>query len=147
MALTIKGKFAIGAAWPGGSQLTAWQQAIGETRQPATVETGATLIVGKTTVEFFTTDLKKLDLKPLLSAKKLKPRSHWYKAPAKGVAATHAPWVTPTIECFTEGCATTLAATPGNYYCPACIAEQTTAHAAELAAFDEYHEFADAIAA
>lgn len=86
----VKGKFAVGAT---GCQLAAWRAAMGDpTRQPATVETGATLIVGKTTVEFFTTDLKKIDLKPLLSAKKLKPRSHWYAKPAVGVARSSAPW-------------------------------------------------------
>lgn len=94
-AVKIKGKFAVGAAWPGKCQLAAWREAMGDaTRVPATVETGAELMVGNATVKFFTTDLKKLDLKALMGAKKLKARSHWYAKPVVGAARSHAPWTT-----------------------------------------------------
>jgi hypothetical protein len=93
--LKVKGKFAVGATWPGGSQLAAWREAMGEPmREPLKVETGATLQVGATRVEFFTAGLTKtVDLKPLLAGKPMKARSHWYAKPVVGAARSNAAWV------------------------------------------------------
>lgn len=49
-------------------------------------------------------------------------------------------------ECECYGCGAVRLAGGGAYYCDACIAEQTEMHAAEVAAFDRYHDYADAIA-
>lgn len=48
------------------------------------------------------------------------------------------------IPCY--GCNNPIVDEPGNYYCTTCIAEQEEAQALERAAFEGYHEFADACA-
>lgn len=48
--------------------------------------------------------------------------------------------------CFTEGCSELTSSAPGDYYCDACVEAQQAEQGDELAAFDAFHEFADAVA-
>ena len=46
--------------------------------------------------------------------------------------------------CFT--CKRQIRDLPGNYYCDLCVQKQKREQGDELAAFDAYHEYADACA-
>ena len=44
------------------------------------------------------------------------------------------------------GCQTPISDEPGNYYCPACVADQLREQGDEREAFDAFHAYADACA-
>jgi cytochrome c551/c552 len=51
------------------------------------------------------------------------------------------PVMTSTHPCF--GCHVPIPDTPGNAYCPECIAAQVAEQGDERAAFDAFHRYAD----